>query len=267
VASLPEIYLRLVLARVRAQLQYRVSFVLQLAGSFLLSFTDFLTVLVIFAHLPRLAEWSLPEIAFLYGTSYITFQLTDMAVGQLDQLPVLLQSGDFDTLLTRPLGSLFQVLTIDFQLRRLGAMGQGALVLVYALLHLHIHWTAARVGMAFLIPLTGLPIFASVWVLGATTTFWSVRSMEMVNAFTYGGNQLTSYPMNIYGAWLRRLFIFVIPLAFVNYFPGLYVLGKRDPLGLPGVLRFVSPLVAVVMVLVARVVWGVGVRHYRSTGS
>ncbi|MHB8577266.1 MAG: ABC transporter permease [Dehalococcoidia bacterium] len=266
-ASLPEIYLRLILARMRAQLQYRVSFALQLAGSFLLSFTDFLAVLVIFAHLPHLAGWSLPEVAFLYGTSYITFQLTDMTAGQLDSLPVLIQRGEFDMVLIRPLGSLFQVLTSDFQLRRVGAISQGALVLGFALTRLNIHWTLGRVLVELLIPIVGLPIFAGVWIIGASTTFWSVRSMEMVNAFTYGGNQLTQYPLNIYSEWLRRLFIFVIPLAFVNYFPALYVLDKPDPLGAPGFVRFLSPLVALVMVLAARLCWGVGVRHYRSTGS
>lgn len=261
------IYRQIMAARLRAQLQYRVSFVLQLAGSFALSFTDFAAILVIFAHLPYLAGWSLGEIAFLYGSSYMAFQITDMAVGQLDQLPVLIQSGDFDMVLIRPLGALFQVLTSDLTLRRLGAFGQGAIVFAVALAKAHIHWTAGRVLLTLLIPLWSVPIFAAVWVVGATSTFWAVRSMEIVNSFTYGGQLLTQYPMHIFGAWLRRLFIFVVPLAFVNYFPSLYILNKPDPLGAPGFVRFLSPAVAVGLVVIAGRVWNVGVRHYRSTGS
>ena len=261
------LYLRLVAARVRSQVQYRVSFALQIAGAFCLSFTDFLAVLVIFQHLPYLAGWSLGEIAFLYGTSYIAFQLTDMVVGHLDGLPEQIQRGDFDMILIRPLGALFQVLTSDFQLRRLGSMSQGLIVFLIALSLVHIRWTAARVLVLLLVPLNGAGIFASIWVMGATTSFWTVRTMEIVNAFTYGGNQLTSYPMHIYAGWLQRLFTFVIPLAFVNYFPALYILGKPDPLGAPAFVRFLSPLVAAVLMLVAWQVWGIGVRHYRSTGS
>jgi ABC-2 type transport system permease protein len=267
VVDLARIYLRLVAARVRAQLQYRVSFALQLVGAFLLSFTDFLAVLVIFQHLPFLAGWSLGDVAFLYGSSYVGFQFTDMAVGHLDHLPEQIQRGDFDMVLIRPLGSLFQVLTSDFELRRLGSISQGLLVFVIALTLVHIRWTLGRVLVLMLVPINGGAIFASVWVLGATTAFWTVRTMEIVNAFTYGGNQLTSYPMHIYAGWLWRLFVFVIPLAFVNYFPALYILGKPDPLGLPSAVRFLAPVVAVALVIVAGQVWNVGVRHYRSTGS
>jgi ABC-2 type transport system permease protein len=78
---------------------------------------------------------------------------------------------------------------------------------------------------------------------------------------------MTSYPLNIYAGWLRRLLAFVVPLAFVNYFPALYILRQPDPLDAPAFLRFASPVVAAVSVLVAREVWMFGVRHYRSTGS
>ncbi len=261
------IYFRLVAARARGQLQYRVSFVLQIAGSFLLSFTDFAAVLVIFQHLPALAGWTLGEVAFLYGTSYIAFQLTDMAIGHLDLLPQLIQTGEFDMLLIRPLGALFQVLTADFTLRKLGSLVQGAIVFGVSLSLVHIDWSPGRVLLLLLIPLNGVVIFGGVWIAGATTTFWTVRTMEMVNSFTYGGQLLTQYPMHIYGAWLRRLFIFVIPLAFVNYFPALYILNKPDALGAPAFVRFLAPLVAAAVALFAAWFWQLGVRHYRSTGS
>jgi ABC-2 type transport system permease protein len=270
VAELTEtlaIYLRLVAAQGRAQMQYRVSFALQVVGSFALSFVDFIAVLVIFAHVPYLAGWSLGEVAFLYGTSYLSFRLTDLLVGELDGLPQLVQRGDFDLVLTRPLSSLLQAITTDFSLRRTGAVLQGAIVFGVALSLVDVDWTALRALMTALTLVSAVGIFAAIWIVGATTTFWTVRTYEILNSFTYGGNQLTSYPMNIYAGWLRRFVIFVVPLAFVNYFPALYVLGKRDPLDAPGFVRFLSPLVAIALLLVARWIWGYGVRHYRSTGS
>ena len=266
-ASLVPVYFLLIGSRVRAQMQYRWSFVLHMIGSALLSFVEFLGVLVIFRHLPALGGWTLGEVAFLYGTSYVPFRLTDMAFGHLDQLPQAIQRGEFDQVLVRPLGSLFQVVTSDFQVRHLGSTAQGAFVFALSLSMVEIDWTAGRVLMLAALPFSGVAIFASIWVIGAASTFWTVRTIEILNSFTYGGNQLTSYPLNIYDRWLRRLFAFVVPLAFINYFPALYLLDKDDPLGLPPIWRFLSPVVAVAMVLLARFVWGVGVRHYRSTGS
>ena len=65
----------------------------------------------------------------------------------------------------------------------------------------------------------GALIFGAMFVLGACLTFWTVGSGEMTNAFTYGGNTMTSYPLNIFGPWLRRTLAFVIPLAFVDVLP------------------------------------------------
>jgi len=266
-AEAAALYWRLVRAQIRAQWQYRASFVLQLLGAFALTFVDFLAVLVIFSHLPYLAGWSLGEVAFLYGTSYIAFQFADLTVGQLDGLGDKVQRGDFDLVLIRPRGTLFQLLASDIAMRRLGAMAQAGIVLGVAFSLVDVHWTPGRVLVLLTMPVTGFLVFAGVWIIGATTTFWTTRSMEVVNSVTYGGQFLTSYPMNVYGAWLRRIFIFAVPLAFVNYFPALYVLDKRDPLGAPGFVRFLAPVVAVVLLFVANRIWSFGVRHYRSTGS
>jgi ABC-2 type transport system permease protein len=68
-------------------------------------------------------------------------------------------------------------------------------------------------------------------------------------------------------SWLRRFVTFVVPLAFINYYPTLYILGRSDPLGLPDWVRLLSPVAAIAMVLAARTVWSLGVRRYQSTGS
>lgn len=264
---LPRLYLHLIAARARSQMQYRRSFALQLFGALVLSFGDFLAIWVIFTHLPRLAGWSLGEIALLYGMSSVSFALTDLFVGHLDDLADWILRGEFDAILTRPLPAFFTVLTAEFELRRLGKLAQGVAALLIALALIDVHWTAARVLLLVLAIPAGALIFGAVWVAGATTAFWSQRSTEMVNAVTYGGQQLTSYPMGIYSTSLRRLFTFAVPLAFVDYYPALYILDKPDPLGLPYVARFAAPLVAVALLLIVRPLWGLGVRHYRSTGS
>ena len=84
-------------------------------------------------------------------------------------------------------------------------------------------------------------IFSSVWVVGGCLAFWTTDGGEFSNAFTYGGNFLTQYPIDILGVWLRRFLAYIVPLAFVCYFPALYVLDKPDPLGLPGIVEFLSP--------------------------
>ena len=260
------LYGRLVGAAVRSQLQYRLSFALDAIGMFLASFLDFVAVLIIFHNVPRLGAFSVEEVAFLYGTSAMAFALADIVVGHLDEFNESIRDGSFDVLLLRPRGTLFQVVSRDFHLRRVGKFSQGLAVFVYAVLALDIAWDAGRVAMVVAMIAAGAVIFVSVWVFMICIVFWAVEGNEAANAFTYGGQFLTQFPIGVYSRWLRRFLAYVIPMAFVAYFPALYVLDKEDPLGLPHFLRFASPLAALAAALAAGSMWRFAVRRYRSAG-
>jgi ABC-2 type transport system permease protein len=266
VAESTALYARLVAARIRGQWQYRTSFALDIAGVFLITFLDFAAILVIFDNVPQLAGWSLHEVALLYGITGVAFALTDLAIGNLDLLPQLIRTGDFDLVLIRPRGSLIQVLASDFQPRQVGRVLQSATVLAYAVVSLDVDWTAGRVAMLVVAIVSGAAIFAAVWVAAITIVFWAVEGRESVESVTNGGNFLSQYPIDVYGRWLQRLVTFVVPMAFVAYFPALFILDKPDPLGAPDWVPFVSPLVALIAAVVAGYVWRYAVRHYRSAG-
>ena len=196
----------------------------------------------------------------------IAFAFTDLAIGHLDLFPQMIREGTFDQILVRPLPSLFQVIASDFAVRRVGKILQGVAVLAYALVALDIDWTVGRVVAIPVAIVAGAVIYGAVWVALATITFWIIDAIEVVNAFTYGGSFLSQYPIGIFARWLRGLVVFVVPLAFVAYFPALYVLDKEDTLDLPEGLQYPSPFVAVLAVLAAWAIWRNAVRRYRSAG-
>jgi ABC-2 type transport system permease protein len=115
--------------------------------------------------------------------------------------------------------------------------------------------------------LCGMGIFAAVFVLGAAFQFVANDAVELQSAFTHGGRFLTQYPMSIYGREAVRALTFVLPMAFINWQPALYVLDRPDPTGLPSFLRFGAPVVAPVLLALAGLAWRTGLRRYRSTGS
>ena len=262
-----ETYAHLAAASIRSRAQYRLSFALDFVGTFVSALTDFVAILVLFSHLPVLGGWSLPEVALLYGVSGASFALTDMLIGHLDGFGELIRTGTFDVLLVRPRGSLFQVVASELAIRRLGKLAQALAVMVYALASVHVAWSPLKAGLLFVTIFSGTAIFAGIWIAGASISFWTVEIREVTNAFTYGGSYLASYPINLFGVWLRRFLAFVVPAAFVAYYPCVLILGKPDPVaGLPW-LGLLSPAVAVATLAAGRLVWHLGVRHYRSTGS
>ncbi|WP_432095925.1 ABC transporter permease [Streptomyces sp. bgisy100] len=251
----------------RSTMTYRASFLMTAFGNFAATALDFAAILLMFSHITVLGGFTLPEVAFLYGTSGVAFGLADLAMGSMDRLGRRVRDGTLDTLLVRPAPVLAQVAADRFALRRLGRISQGLLVLGWALARLDIDWTPLRLLLVPLMLLSGAAIFASVFVLGAAFQFWAQDAAEVQNSFTYGGNTLLQYPPTLFSKDLLRGVTFVVPLAFVNWLPALYVLGREDPLGLPDAAAFGSPVVAVVCCALAGAAWRVGLRSYRSTGS
>lgn len=261
------LYVRLVSAQLRSQMQYKVSFLLALIGSFLSCITEFGVVLVLFNRIELLAGWALAEVALLYGLSGTCFAVAELFAAALDNFQVYIVRGTFDRVLVRPRGALFQVIAEDFALRRLGRIAQAVLVLIIAIGLLDVSWTLDKILVLALALLSGTIIYFAIFVLGATFCFWTVQAKEVTHVFTYGGDGVASYPLDIYRGSVRRFFTFVVPLAFVNYEPALFVLGRPDPLGLPDAVRLLSPVAALAMAGVARYGWQFGVRHYQSTGT
>lgn len=262
-----EVYRRIVSSRIRSQLAYPASFALDLTAQVIGQCIELVAILVVFTQVSSLGGFDRHEVVLMYGLAATAFGLADLAVGQIQELPTYIRTGELDVLLLRPLGTLPQLLCADVSLKRLGRVGAGVAVLGYALATAGIGWTPLRVLVAASAPLVGAVILAAIWVAANTVSFWLVDGREVANSVTYGSSFSTSYPITVYGPWLRRVLCFAVPGAFVAYFPALALLGRPDPLGFPDALRYASPLVAVVAVGVAALVWRTGVRRYQGTGS
>ncbi|HEX7305188.1 ABC transporter permease [Lentzea sp.] len=261
------VYPRLIAAKLRSQLVYRSSFAIDLVTQAIAQGTELVVILVLFTHVTALGGFSREEVLLMYAFAGAAFGVADLFAGQLDNLPTYIRTGSFDVLLMRPLSTLPQIMCSDIRLRRIGRITGALGVMVYALAHVPIDWTPARIALAVATPVAGAVIYSAVWVVACSICFWIVEGREFANAVTYGSNAFTSYPINVYSRPLRWLMAFVVPGAFVAYYPSLALLGKQDPLGLPGWVGWTSPLVAVLAAVVAGFVWRFAVRHYRGTGS
>jgi len=260
-------YRRLVGARMRADFQYRTSFVLFLVSQTLVSGLDLAVILVLFSRVQHLAGWSVAEVALLYGFAAFGFGIADVFVSQVEMASRHIKAGTFDLFLLRPVGALVHLCASEFALRRVGRSVQPAIVTVIALTQVHVAWTPVKVALVPVTILSSAVIFGCVWVVTSSLAFWTVETQEIANSFTYGGMTLSQYPVDLFATWLRRLVVFVVPLAFTSVLPASYLLDKPIPLGLPRWTALLSPAVAAVLVVVARSVWTLAVRHYRSTGS
>ncbi|MBC8107092.1 MAG: ABC-2 family transporter protein [Anaerolineae bacterium] len=257
-----QLYARYAGISLRGQMQYRASFILQALGAFFNTGLEFAAVWMLFDRFGQLKSWTLPEMALLYGTIAVTFAIADSIGRGFDQFASTVKAGDFDRLLLRPRSTVLQLLGQELTLRRIGRLAQGAVVLAYAISHIDVHWSIARATLLVMSIICGVCLFLGLLIMQATSAFWTTESLEVWNAFTYGGVFMSQYPVSIYRTWFARFFTFVIPLACINYLPALVILDRET-----SPMYWLAPLAGVVFLLIALQGWKFGVRHYRSTGS
>lgn len=255
------LYLRYASLSVRAQLAYRATFVTKTLGHLLSTGIEFLGLWALFARFGAIESWTLADVALLYGITEIAFAINAAVSRGFDRFHAMLKAGDFDRLLLRPRSTILQLLGQELHLMRVGRLAQGLAVLGWA--GAAVDWSIARAALLALAIATTALVFFALVVFQAASAFWTVEGLEVWNAFTYGGNYASQYPMSIYRRWFRLFFTAIVPLACTCYLPARAILG-RDPLG---AVHALAPLLAALFLAAALGAWRAGVRRHASTGS
>jgi ABC-2 type transport system permease protein len=262
------LYGRLIGARCRADLTYRMSFVLRVVSAALVTALDYVGILALVSKVGTIGGWDRWQVTFLYGASSVAFRLADSFVGgPVERCSQFVRLGTFDTFLVRPRSALLQVLGADFALRRVGQLLAMMPFLVVALTHLEIDWSVGKVLFLVAQIVGASLLFTSIFVIVSCLAFWSPESREIASAFTYGGATVAEYPVHAMASWIRSLTYTLVPVAFTAYFPAFVLFDAPNPLGVPRWLSYVSPMACIPFGVLAIFVWRFAVRHYRSTGS
>ncbi|TBL78321.1 ABC transporter permease [Paenibacillus thalictri] len=258
------LYFKYVAMLFKSQVQYRASFWLMAVGQALTPLTVFAGLYFMFERFGHLKDWSFFEVALCYGIIGVSYSLSEALVRGFDMFSILVVSGDFDRLLVRPRSTVLQVLGSKFEFARLGRLVQSIVIFIWSLNNLPIEFTVMKSVTLTLMIVCGLLIFSGIFIAAAALCFWTVQGLEIVNVFTDGGREMAKYPLNIYEKWVTLFFTFIIPFSCVNYMPLLYILGKTNG---NDILYMLTPLAGMIFFAPCMLLWHIGVRHYRSTGS
>ena len=256
------LYFKYIAMAIKGQMAYKSSFIMMSIGHFAITAIEFLGVYILFDRFEQLKGWTLYEVAVFYGVISMAFAFTEAFGRGYDRFHEYIRMGDFDRYLLRPRSLNLQILGSDFQLMRIGRFLQGLMVLGYGMHHLEFE-QPMLVILTLILALVGAVLtFLGLFTLQAAMSIFTIQTLEIANAFTYGGVQMAQYPMDIYKSWFRKIFLFLIPLGTVTYFPIMSVLGRGSL-----VIGLATPLVGLVFYAFSIWIFNYGVRYYCSTGS
>ena len=262
------LYGRYIAVSLRSQMQYPGAFIATSIGAFAATVVDFLAIWALFDRFRQIEGWRFHEIALFYGVISVAFALADALTRGFDVFgPQFVKTGDFDRLLVRPRSTVLQLLGYELRATRISRLAQGMLAWGVGMHLSSIDWTWSVWATLLFAVAGGVALFSGILVLQATLAFWTVESLEIANALTYGGVEAAQYPLDVYARWFRNFLIFIVPLGCVTYFPVAYVLGRADRTGVPPWVLPLTPMFGFVFLAVAIWVWRFGVRHYTSTGT
>jgi len=253
-------------SRVRSQTAYRTSFWLTVLTSVGIGLIEFIEIYVILTNVPVFGGLSFAQAALVFALANTSFALADLVFGQLDTVPSLLRMGRLEVMLVRPLPLLVQLVTSDFQLRRLGRAAVGLVIMVIALTQLDLVLTPATLYLLIITPLVGAAIYGALFVLAGGLQFFLIDGREFTSAFLYGGSYAGQLPGSVLLPPVRILFTFVIPATATAYLPGLLILGLPGPAFLPAWLGWFAPLFAVWAWGLALLAWRAGIRRFTGAG-
>lgn len=256
------LYLTYIKITIVSQMEYKTSFILMTTGNFVLQVIEFIGILALFERFGHIKGWTLYEVAVFFGVISCAFAIAECFGRGYDVFPRHVRMGTFDQMLLRPRSTTLQLLGSEFQLMRVGRLLQGLLVMVFGLMHLDQSIGVEAYFLIFLSILGGVCIFTGLFVLQATMSFFTIQSLEVMNAFTYGGVQIAQYPINIYKKWFQRLFTTVLPIGAISYFPLSAIL--RDG---SYTLAYMTPFIGLMFLLITLLIFRLGTRYYCSTGS
>lgn len=257
-----KLYFKYLSVHLKSQMQHKASFALLTIGQFLTSFSAFLGIYFIMSQFRAVEGFTFGEVMICFSVVLTAFALAECFARGFDLFSSTIGNGEFDRILIRPKNIIFQVLASKAEFTRVGRLFQAVLSLSISVVYGDIYWNIMKIITVFLMIACGTVVFSALFAVGAAVCFFSTESLEVLNIFTDGGREFGRYPLSVYGKDILRFYTFVVPMALFQYYPFLYIIGRTDNL-----IYALSPIFSLLFVIPVAILWKIGLKHYKSTGS
>ncbi len=259
-------YLRLFLLYLRlsavGEMAYRVNFFIQLFQSLLELGTSLAGLAVVFAYTQTLGGWSPDQVLALVGIYFLVGGMIRLVIQpSLEQFIESVRDGTLDFVLTKPEDAQLLVSVQRVEIWELIDIALGVFVLIVALARLgqRVGTTQAATFIGVLV--AGGIIVYSFWLILATLSFWFVR-VENILVIFQSMYEAARWPISLYPGWMRFALTFVVPVAFATTVPAEALTGRLSLETLA-----IAFVVAIVLLLVSRIFWRIGLSQYSGTSA
>ena len=248
-------------ATLKTNLQYKFD---RFAITFAVFFRELANVIVIILMLNTFQSingWNMDEILFQYSFLFLSYSLFILFFTGIRDFEDVIYSGDLVSV-------LYQVIVskIDYT----AAVGHGCvgiLLFVKTVSRIQVDWNLGNILYMIVCIISGAVLQASIFLLSSCFSFWTVKTKNIRNLIFFNTRKFAAYPISFYPIGIKRILVFVIPFAFVNYYPTQFYLHKSSLWYENEILPLLSPAIAFLLFFLVLSIWKRGLRRYASTGN
>lgn len=244
-------------------LVYRADFFFQFFSDLLSQAMNLAFILVVFQHIELLEGWGKGEILFIYGFFLLPYACFNAFFSGFFEVPEkYILKGELDRILTRPVDSLLQVIMEQIELESLSGLLTGILILLYSyrLLDFNLFWW--DIPILFVMVISATLIYGGIYIALASLAFWFEGKVALMptiyNLSVYG-----RYPTTIYKGIVRFALTWVLPFAFVGFYPAALIMKRQEFYS----MAYLTPLMGTLVFVFGASLWYKGIRRYCGTGS
>lgn len=226
--------------------------------------TDPIGLLLLFSRFGSIGEWSVERIVLIYAMAVTSFGLAETFCRGFDYFPWrMIRSGDFDRILLRPRSLFTQIAGSYFHIHRVSRVVCGIGAILWCLHRLEVEPSALPASLILLGLGGGALAYAGVFVMTSGIAFFTVQGLDWIYIFTNASYQVTRCPVDYMPRLLRGMFTFFMPMLVVSYYPASAACGWGESAW----KGFMALPAGAAFLMFAMLIWRIGVRHYKSTGS
>lgn len=243
-------------------MQSKLDFSMGLFGFFFTQIMGIVFLYLVFEQIPNLNGWTLDQLIFIYGFAQIPRGIDHLMTDNIWLVAWQhVRNGNFDRYMLRPMNLFFQVIAEKLQPDALGELLVGTILVIRSVQIGVIEMTPLKWVMFVISILAGAVIYTAIKLFFASFAFW----MKVSGPVLYTAYELANfakYPVSIYNRAIQLIITWVIPFAFVAFYPASYFLGVGNIW-----MVWIECGIAVVFFMIAYALFQKGTTVYESAGN
>lgn len=256
------IYRKILAQDLKSKMSYRADFIISTIGMIFTNIAGFVSFWILFKNFSSIDGWGYYEILFMYGFSLISLTPVQCLFDNNWSLRNYVYSGDFIKYCFRPINLFFYYQSEVFDVKGLGQLAFGVGTLAYSWIKLGLGFSPLMLLKVIVFLITASLVMIALQNAAAATCFWIVNSFYILD-LTLKFKDYAKYPVTIFSPVFRFIFTFLMPIAFIAYYPSLVIL-RPDVVPL---LSWLSPIFGIVFFFLSYKLWMFGAMKYSGTGS